>query len=72
VSRYHAFLYQSFAWQSDGQERLSHEGRLLAFRNGKVARIFQILGGSHKNSDPDLKAKTPSASARPHDRPSLP
>jgi hypothetical protein len=43
VSKYHAFLYQSFTWQTEGQERLSHEVWLTAFRDGKVARIFQYL-----------------------------
>ena len=43
VSKYHAFLYQSFAWQAEGQDRSSHEVWLLAFRDGKVARMFQYL-----------------------------
>lgn len=43
VSEFHAFLYQSFAWQAGDQERSSHEVWLLAFRDGKVARIFQYL-----------------------------
>jgi ketosteroid isomerase-like protein len=59
VSRYHAFLYQSFAWQSDGQECLSHEVWLLAFRNGKVARIFQYL------EDPAPYAELTSAAHHP-------
>jgi hypothetical protein len=43
VSKYHAFLYQSFAWLAGGQERASHEVWLLAFRDGQVVRIFQYL-----------------------------
>jgi ketosteroid isomerase-like protein len=43
VSSYHAFVYQSLAWEARGEERSSDEVWLLAFEDGKIARIFQYL-----------------------------
>jgi ketosteroid isomerase-like protein len=43
ASQYHAFVYQSFAWESGGERMSSDEVWLLAFEDGRIARIFQYL-----------------------------
>jgi ketosteroid isomerase-like protein len=43
VSPYHAFVYQSLVWETHGQQHSSDEVWLLAFEDGKIARIFQYL-----------------------------
>ena len=50
VSEYHAFLYQSFAWVSGGEQRSSDEVWMLAFEDGRIARIFQYLEDPHPYS----------------------